>query len=57
MARLTPQYEVIPQPARRMTRDAGKTIREQRVFCLKAEKILFSGETPLLAVNCGVGSA
>ena len=30
-------------------------MREQRVFCLKAEKILFSGETPLLAVNRGVG--
>ena len=36
MARLTPQYEVIPQPARRMARDAGTTIREQRVFCLKS---------------------
>jgi len=37
MARLTPQYEVIPQPARRMARDAGTTIREQRVFCRKGD--------------------
>jgi len=37
MARLTPQYEVTPQSARRMARDAGKTIREQQVFCRKGD--------------------
>ena len=47
MARLTPQYEVAPQSARRMARDAGTTIREQRVFCLKAEKIPLLGRYPV----------
>jgi len=46
MARLTPQYEVTPQAARRMTRDAGKTIREQRIFCRKGEKISPSQAKP-----------
>ena len=46
MARLTPQYEVTPQSARRMARDAGATIREQRVFCRKVRKYHLLRQNP-----------